>query len=87
MPRGRPCGMFHTEKTIFERKRFIMFYDLFDKQLNTQFIVGNLHRTAEADEVEQYSEQSKQKLRSPLRDWASPVNSNKKCIIFHNFKY
>ena len=44
-----------------------MFSDLFDKQLNTQFIVVNLNRTAEADEVEQYSEQSKQNLRSLLR--------------------
>ena len=36
-----------------------MFPNLFDKQLNTQFIVSNLDRTAEADGNEQYSEQSK----------------------------
>jgi hypothetical protein len=59
--------MLHTEKTVFERKRFIMFSDLFDKQLNTQFVIGNLNRTAEADETGQHSEQSKQNLRSLLR--------------------
>ena len=43
--------------------------------------------TRTSDGIEQYFEQSKQNLTSPLRDWASPINPNKKCIIFHNFKY